>query len=299
MSESGRAVVSGSSGLIGRRLVESLRQGGWRVDPLVRRAAVPGTSEISWDPDHGEIAAAALEGSDAVVHLAGESVARGRWNAERKQAILDSRVRGTRLLAGTLAHLSRPPTVFVSASAIGYYGDRGVKTLTESSSPGDGFLAEVCRAWEGAADLLQHTGTRVVNMRIGVVLSGQGGALARMLPVFRYGLGGRLGHGRQFVSWIALTDLVRAIEHVIATPGVVGPVNAVAPEPVSNAEFTRALGRVLRRPTVCRVPARLVRWLLGEMGEALLLASARVEPVKLVESGFAYRHADIENALLA
>ena len=290
-------VVSGASGLVGGALVAALEVAGVRVVRLVRRRPAPGESDVGWDPASGTIDARGLEGADAVVHLAGESIAAGRWTPARKDAIRRSRVDGTRLLAETLARLSRPPGVLVSASAVGYYGSRGDEALTEASAPGTGFLADVCRAWEAAAQPARDAGIRVVTPRIGMVLAARGGALARMLPPFRLGLGGVVGSGRQYMSWIALDDLVGAIRHVIGDGDVAGAVNAVAPLPVTNREFTRTLGRVLGRPTLAPLPAPVVRLLFGEMGEALLLDGARALPARLQAAGFRFRHPGLEAAL--
>lgn len=293
-----RFVVTGASGLVGSALTEHLTRQGHRVDRLVRRPAAPGAKEIGWDPAKGTIDREALEGADAVVHLAGESVAVA-WTAERKRAIRDSRVAGTGLLASALADLRRPPRVLVSASAIGYYGDRGEKTVTEDSPPGTGFLAETARAWEAAAEPALEAGVRVVHPRIGMVLSARGGALAKMLTPFRLGVGGVVGTGRQQMSWIALADLVAVLEHLALTDELSGPVNAVAPHPVTNREFTATLGRVLSRPTVLPLPAFAVRLVFGEMGQALLLDGARVLPARLEASGFRFRYPRLEEALRA
>ena len=233
------------------------------------------------------------------MNLAGESIAARRWTGSVKERIRRSRVDGTRLLAETLGRLTRRPQALVSASAVGYYGHRGDEPLTEESPPGSGFLAEVCREWEAAADPARAAGIRVVHPRLGVVLAGQGGALPRMALPFRLGVGGVIGSGRQYWSWIEVGDLVRAIELCLALDTLAGPVNAVAPIPVTNREFTRALGRVLRRPTLVPLPAAAVRLLLGEMGRALLLDSARVLPRRLERAGFRFRHPDLEAALRA
>ncbi len=232
-----------------------------------------------------------------MVHLAGENIAAGRWTAARKKTIRNSRVQGTQFICETLAGLEKPPATLIAASAIGYYGDRGDEVLTEDSDSGRGFLAEVCQAWEAATEPARRAGVRVVNLRIGVVLSAAGGALARMLTPFKWSLGGRLGNGRQYMSWVTLEDLIRSIHHLIAKEGVSGPVNAVAPNPVTNAEFTKALGRVLGRPTIFPVPALMVRRAFGEMGRELLLASARVKPAKLLHGDFRFCHADLQDAL--
>jgi len=289
-------VVSGSRGLVGSALVPFLTTGGHRVTRLVRGMAA-GPDETAWDPARGLVDASRLDGVDAVVHLAGENIAAGRWTASRKAEIRRSRVDGTRNLCEVLARLPRPPKVLVSASAIGFYGDRGAEVLTEASAPGAGFLTDVCREWEAATEPASRAGIRVVNLRFGMVLSPRGGALQKLLLPFRLGMGGRIGDGRQFTSWIALDDVVGAIHHAICEESVRGPVNAVAPEPVSNAEFTRTLARVLRRPTLLPVPAVAVRLAFGEMADALLLAGARVMPVRLQESGYRFRFPDLESAL--
>lgn len=289
--------ISGSGGLVGSALAAALAADGHRVVRLVRRGSAPGPDEVLWDPAAGRIDAAGLEGLDAVVHLAGENIASARWSAARKERIRASRVEGTRLVAGALAGLARPPRVLVSASAIGYYGNRGDEVLEEGSAPGTGFLAETCVAWEAATAPARRAGLRVVSLRIGIVLSVAGGALSRMLVPFRLGLGGRVGDGRQFMSWIVLDDLVGIIRYSVLDDALSGPVNAVAPRPVRNTEFTAALGQALRRPTPFPLPAWAVRLLLGEMGEALLLAGARVVPTGLERAGFAFRHADVGSAL--
>jgi hypothetical protein len=252
--------------------------------------------DLSWDPDAGRLDVSALEGLDAAVHLAGESIAQ-RWTDDAMRRILDSRVNGTRLLARALAALERPPRVAVCASAVGYYGDRGSEELTEDSSSGSGFLAEVCRQWEQAAAGMAERGTRLVVLRLGMILSEAGGALARMLPPFRLGAGGKLGSGEQYVSWVALDDLLEIVLFALANPLLHGPVNAVAPNPVTNVEFTRTLGRVLRRFTLVRVPAFAIRLMFGKMGKEVLLASARVKPARLVAAGFAFRYPELEPAL--
>ena len=293
-----RVAVSGSTGLVGSEVVAALSAAGHEVARVVRRAPAPGEKAVRWDPEQGEVDAAGLEGLDAVVHLAGENIASGRWNAARKAAIRDSRVNGTRLLCGTLAGLARPPKTLVCASAIGYYGDRGEELLTEESPPGAGFLPEVCREWEAATEAAMRKGIRVVALRIGVVLSPRGGALSRMLPPFRAGLGGVFGNGRQYVSWVALDDLAGIVLHALQSGELRGPVNAVAPRPVTNREFTEALGKVLLRPTLLPVPAFALRLAVGrEMADALLLASARVVPRRLEETGYPFRFPELGAAL--
>ena len=288
-------VVSGASGLVGSSLLPFLTTGGHRVVPMVR--ARGGPAGVFWDPVARVIDRAGLERADAVVHLAGESIASGRWTPERKARIRASRVEGTRLLCEALAALDARPRTLVCASAIGFYGDRGDAELDEASPRGTGFLADVCAEWEAATAAARAAGVRVVHLRFGVILTPAGGALARMLLPFRLGAGGVLGSGRQYMSWIAIDDAVGAIHHALVTPALDGPVNAVAPMPVTNREFTRALGRVLRRPTVFPVPAVMARLAFGEMADELLLASARVVPRKLRDSGYAFREPDIEAAL--
>ena len=293
-----RVAVSGSTGLVGSEVVASLSAAGHEVVRLVRRAPAPGERAVRWDPEKGEADAAGLEGLDAVVHLAGENIASGRWNAARKAAIRDSRVNGTRLLCEALAGLVRPPKTLVCASAIGIYGDRGEDAITEESPPAAGFLPEVCREWEAAAAPAAEKGIRVVHLRIGMVLSPNGGALSRMLPLFRAGFGGVIGSGRQYVSWIALDDLPLIILHALQRGDLSGPVNAVAPRPVTNREFTEALGKALSRPTPLPVPAFALRFAVGgEMADALLLASARVIPGRLEETGYRFRFPELPAAL--
>jgi len=290
-----RLLISGASGLIGSALVRAL-PAGWEVARLVRRS--PGAGEVRWDPDGGTIDVGAMGRIDAAVHLAGESIA-GRWSEEKKQRIRNSRVQGTSLLARTLAGMSPAPGVLLSASAVGIYGDRGDEVLTEDSPPGTGFLPEVGRAWEQAAQPAAEAGIRVVCLRMGVVLAREGGALARMLPLFRLGLGARLGSGRQWMSWIALADATAAMLHLLQADSVSGPVNLTAPNPVTNREFTLTLARVLRRPALLSVPALALRVVFGEMADEALLASTRVVPRRLLDSGFSFQHAELEAALRA
>jgi uncharacterized protein (TIGR01777 family) len=293
-----RILVSGSTGLVGTALIPKLAREGHDVVRLVRsQSAGPSKDTIAWDPNARFVDAAGLEGLDAVIHLAGEPIAGGRWTARRKARIRESRVQGTRLLCEAFSHTARPPSRFLCASAIGYYGNRGDEVLTEASTSGDGFLADVCREWEAAADPLRQKGIRVVNLRFGVILSARGGALAKMLTPFKLGVAGIVGSGRQYMSCIALDDCVAAIQHAVATDSVQGPVNVVGPVPVTNSEFTKTLGRVLGRPTVLPMPAFAARLAFGEMADELLLASTRVEPRKLQESGFQFRHAGLEDAL--
>lgn len=319
-----RIALTGSTGLIGNALRARLEAVGHEVVALVRSREAQSEGAIFWSPnddrsetgrsdtagsdaagsdaagsDTDRIEFARLKGVGAVVHLAGENIASGRWNAAQKQRILDSRVQGTGLLARTLARLASPPAVLVSASAIGIYGDRGDEIVDEGSEPGDDFLADVCAQWEAAADPARQAGIRVVHPRFGVVLSPEGGALSKMLTPFRLGLGGVIGSGRQWMSWIALEDAVAAIEHVIENESLDGPVNVVAPGVVTNRDFTKALGRALRRPTIFPMPAFAARLAFGEMADALLLASTRVRSAKLEQSGYQFRHPEIGATLTA
>ena len=291
-------LVTGSSGLIGSALVRDLADEGHVVTRLLRSSSKGKTGGTAhWNPDTGTVDTAGLEGQDAVVHLAGENIAGASWSPERKKRIRESRVVGTRLLCESLLCLERPPNTLVSASATGIYGDRGEELLREESLQGKGFLAEVCREWEEATGEAARKGIRVVNLRIGMVLSAEGGALAKMLPAFRAGAGGRVGSGWQYMSWIALPDLVGAIRHALDTDSLLGPVNAVSPHPVPNREFAKALGRVLGRPTVAFLPAFAARLLFGEMADEMLLASARVAPAKLLASGYRFRLPEVEGAI--
>ena len=296
-----KVIVTGSTGLVGRALVRSLLSDGYEVTRLVRGDSqgfrAPGTAAVRWDPERGEIDAQALEGHDAAVHLAGEPIAEGRWDDEKKRRIRESRVKGTSLLAGALAGLSVKPGVLVSASATGYYGDRGAEILREESASGGDFLSEVCREWEKATLRASQAGVRVVHLRTGVVLSGEGGALQKMLTPFKLGLGGKVGSGSQYMSWITLDDLVGVIRRAIEDETLRGPVNAVTPGALTNEEFTNALGRVLGRPTIFAVPAFAARLAFGEVADAVLLAGARVEPARLKEAGFEFQHPEIEGAL--
>ena len=292
-----RILLSGSSGLVGRAVTRALGDEGNEIVPLVRSGG-DGHAAVLWDPASERFDAAAAEGADAVIHLAGESIAAGRWTAERKKSIRDSRVKGTRLLADGLARLSRRPSVLISASATGYYGSRGDEVLDESSTLGRGFLAEVCRDWEAAAESARSVGIRTVHLRFGVILAKQGGALAKMLMPFRLGLGGKLGDGRQWMSWIALEDVVEIVRFVLRGDAA-GAWNVVAPTPVRNEDFTHALGRVLSRPTLLPMPAFAARLAFGEMADEALLASSRAVPKKLLDAGFRFRHAEVEAALRA
>jgi uncharacterized protein len=289
-----KVLISGATGMIGSALSRELMDGGHLVTRLTRS---PGSEDVGWDPSRGEIDASRLAGHDAVVHLAGESIAEGRWTAEKKRRLLESRRQGTGLLAETLANLPEPPDVMVSASAVGYYGDRGNELLREDSGPGSNFLAEVCLAWEGAAGPAREAGIRVVHPRFGIVLSPESGALGTTLPIFKLGVGGRIGSGRQYWSWVALDDVVGTILHALANDSVEGAVNVGSPNPLTNAEYTKILGKVLNRPTVFPVPAPAARLMLGELADELLLASARMQPAKLEETGYEFRYPELEGAL--
>ena len=293
-----RILLSGASGFIGSALRRVLEQEGHEVSALSRSAPTD-SSAVQWDPDSGELDPVALEGWDAVVHLAGEGIGDRRWNEAHKRRVRDSRIKGTTLLSRTLAKLDRPPAVLLSASAIGYYGDRGDEALTENAPAGGGFLAGVVQAWEESTAPARDSGIRVVTMRSGLVLDGGGGVLKRQLIPFRLGMGGRLGAGRQYWSWITLEDEVRAMQHLLDAD-VSGAVNLTAPTPVTNAEFTAVLGRVLSRPAFLSVPPVALEVVLGkEMATEMLFFSQRVVPSKLEGSGFRFRHPELESALRA
>ena len=292
-------LVSGSSGLVGSRLCRQLVAAGHSVRRLVR-AGIPNDNTagvVVWDPTTNKLDSAALSGTEAVVHLAGENIASGRWTAAQKARIRDSRVQGTALLAHALVAMSQPPQTLVCASAIGFYGHRADEWMTETSSPGQGFLPDVCRDWERATEVAREAGIRVVNLRIGVVLSRDGGALKKMLLPFRLGLGGVVGGGRQWMSWISIDDVVGVIEHCLHDRSLNGPVNAVSPHPVTNREFTKTLGRVLRRPTFFSMPAVAARLAFGQMADELLLSSTRVSPTRLIDTGFPFQFGKLEPAL--
>jgi uncharacterized protein len=293
-----RIAVTGASGLIGTALTGFLSTRGHTILRLTRSAKDDGdASTINWQPDKGEIDPKRLEGLDVLIHLAGESIAGLRWTAAKKARIRNSRVESTRLLSETIAKLNDPPGAFLCASAMGYYGNRGNETLTEDSPPGQTFLARVCREWEAAADDARNAGVRTLHMRFGLVLAANGGPLQQMLTPFRLGVGGKVGSGSQYWSWVAIDDLISAVSHLIEHEHLSGPVNVVSPNPVTNYEFTKVLGRVLKRPTVLPVPGFAARIALGEMANELLLASARVEPKRLLESGFEFQYRDLESAL--
>ena len=294
--DSARVLLTGSSGFLGSALLPSLKTRGFEVMRLVR--GVPSKEdEIRWNPAWPP-SAEGLSGFDAVIHLAGESVV-GRWTASKKTKIRDSRVTGTRNLVHGLMAAKDRPKILISASAIGYYGDRGDEPLNELSAPGSGFLADVCREWEAAVQPALEAGIRTALIRTGIVLSREGGALGKMLPPFRMGLGGNLGSGRQWMSWIHLQDWIGAIHHILKNDLVQGPVNLVGPKPVTNSEFTRTLGSVLSRPTIFPVPAFVAKLAFGQMGEEVLLGSQRVEPARLVTSGYPFQYSELRMALEA
>ena len=296
-----RVAVTGATGLVGSALVPLLVARGHEVVRLVRTKAAASVAgkitDVEWHPERGEIDAAVLAGVDAAVHLAGENISEGRWTDEKKRRIIESRRQGTRLIGETLARLNPRPRALVSASATGYYGDRGDEVLTEESAPGANFVAEVCREWEAAAEPARAAGIRTVHLRFGIVLTGAGGALVKMATPFKFGVGGKLGNGAQYYSWITLEDALAVVLHALENESLTGPVNAVSPQPVRNSEFTAALGRVLGRPTIFPVPAFAARLAFGEMADELLLASARVEPAKLQASGFQFQHPTLDAAL--
>lgn len=282
-----KILISGSSGLVGSSLVSFLKEKGHEIFKLVRVRADLLPNEIAWDPDRGVINPPLLEGVDAVVHLAGENIM-GRWTKTKKERIRDSRVEGTKLLCQAFCGLKKLPSTFICASAVGYYGNRGNEILTEQSAKGEGFLSDVCADWEEAANGAMANGIRTVNLRMGMVLSSKGGALKQMLPIFKCCLGGKMGSGAQWMSWIALDDLTRMVEFILHQDTLAGPVNAVAPSPVTNTEFTETLGKVLHRPAFMSVPALAVKLVFGELGNELLLASQRVKPQKLEQAGYTF-----------
>ena len=292
-----KILIAGASGLVGSALVPLLKAEGAEVTRLVRSAA--GSGEIEWHPNHDRLDPEALEGFDAVINLAGESIAEGRWTDEKKRRILDSRVNGTHLLSEAMAKVARRPRVFLCASASGFYGDRGDEILDEQSESGGGFLAEVCREWEQATEPAAKAGVRVVNLRFGPILAREGGMLGKLLTPFKLGMGGKVGSGKQYISWVAIDDVVGAIKLALTNESLRGPLNVVSPNSVTNEEFTKTLGHVLSRPTVLAMPAFAARLAFGEMADEMLLVSQRVVPKVLGEAGFRFQYPELEGAVRA
>lgn len=298
-----KIIVTGSTGLIGSALVPRLIADGHSVTRFVRGSGANETTEshnvrsVTWDVSAGQINDAEIAAHDAVIHLAGEPVAEGRWTEEKKRRIRDSRVNGTRLIADAIARAESRPHTFISASAIGFYGNRGNEILDETSAPGADFLAGVCREWEAAADASRAAGVRTIHPRIGIVLSKGGGALAKLLTPFRLGAGGAIGDGKQYMSWIAIDDIVAGLMFALENESIAGAVNFTAPQPVTNAEFTHALGHAVHRPTIFTVPKFAARLAFGEMADAVLLAGARVMPKRLQEAGYTFKYPQLEGAL--
>lgn len=291
-----RILVTGASGLVGTALVSALEARGDEVLRLIR-STPKSANEVRWNPEKEIENPSALEGIDAGIHLAGESISEGRWTKEKKERIYTSRVKGTRTLSEALSRLNLSPKTFLCASAIGFYGDRGDEILDEESAPGTGFLTKVCVDWEAAAEPAKERGIRIIHLRFGIVLSDAGGALKKMLPPFKMGVGGKLGSGRQYMSWVTLEDAVRIIIHALDNESLRGPVNVVSTNPVTNLEFTKTLGRVLSRPTFFAVPAFALRLAFGDLADEGLLASTRVIPKRLEQTGYTFRHAQLEDAL--
>jgi uncharacterized protein (TIGR01777 family) len=290
-----KVLIAGASGLVGSALIPALEAEGSEVTRLVRTSA--GAGEIEWHPNNDQIDAATLEGFDAIINLAGENIAGGRWTDEQKRKIRDSRVNGTHLLSEAIAKLKHRPKVFLCASATGIYGDRGDEALDEQSDSGGGFLAGVCREWEKATEPAIEAGVRTVQLRFGPILAREGGMLAKLLTPFKMGMGGRIGPGTQYISWVAIDDAVNAIELALTDESIRGPLNVVSPNPVTNEVFTKTLGHVLNRPTALAMPAYAVRLAFGEMADEMLLASQRVIPKKLNDAGYEFQQPELEGAL--
>ncbi|MFQ5962916.1 MAG: TIGR01777 family oxidoreductase [Candidatus Scalinduaceae bacterium] len=290
-----KVAVTGTSGLVGSSLVSFLSKKDITVCKIFHEDLTD--NEISWKPENGDWDTAFTDGIDGIVHLAGENIATGRWTKEKKEKIKNSRIEGTKRLCEYVLKLPIPPSVFVCASAVGFYGDRGAEILNEDSSRGSGFLSDVCMGWEEAANTILNAGIRVVNVRFSMVLSNAGGALAKMLTPFKMGMGGKIGSGKQYMSWVAIDDVTGAIYHALTTDSLNGPVNVTSPNPVTNKEFTKTLGRVLNRPTVMPMPAFAARLAFGEMANELLLASTRVEPKKLLDAGYHFQYPELEDAI--
>jgi uncharacterized protein (TIGR01777 family) len=292
-----RILVSGASGLIGRALILALQSEGHQVVRLVRSKEQEGRDAIFWDPAHAQFSKSSLEGFDAVIHLAGEGITDGRWTSQKKKRLFVSRCRDSWVLSQALSHLEHPPKVVLCASAVGFYGNRPGEVLTESSIPGTGFLPDLCVQWEKAMQSIQARGARVVHLRFGAVLSFSGGMLKKLLLPFKLGLGGKLGSGKQILSWIALSDVVGATLHILSTPSIHGAVNVVSPYPVTQAEFAQTLARHLHRPAWVPLPAWLLRLAFGELADEVLLASAHVVPEKLIQSGYSFKCSELANSL--
>ncbi len=290
-------LVTGSSGLIGSDLVAALKDRGHQVIRLVRSEDQLSDNRLLWDPEHHELNMADFEGFDVVINLAGENIASGLWTEAKKKKIRDSRVLTTHMLCELLAMLNKPPKILINASAVGYYGDRGDEILDENSLPGTGFLAEVCQKWEEATKPASDKGIRVILLRFGAILSIKGGVLGKMRLPFKLGLGGVIGSGKQYMSWISIDDLIGVVLHVISNDSLSGPVNTVTPEPVTNKEFTKTLGKTLNRPTILPVPAFAVKLIFGEMGDELLLSSTKAVPSKLEASDYTFLYPDLASAL--
>jgi len=290
-----KIAIAGASGLVGSTLIPALAIDDAAITRLVRHA--PKTGEIEWHPNQDQVSPQSLEGFEVIINLAGENLASGRWTDEHKRKIRDSRVSGTHLLSEAIANMVVKPRVFVCASATGIYGDRDDEVLDEQSESGGGFLAGVCREWEKACEPATKTGVRVVNLRFGPILAREGGMLAKLLTPFKMGMGGKVGTGKQYISWVALVDAVNAIKLAIAEQSMQGPLNVVSPNPVTNEEFTKTLGHVLNRPTALAMPAFAARLAFGEMADEMLLVSQRVMPKKLVSAGFQFQFPDLEKAI--
>ena len=290
-----KILVAGASGLVGSALIPALESDGGEINRLVRSS--PKGNEIEWHPNHGQIDTTRLEGFDAIINLAGENIAEGRWTDEKKRKIHDSRVNGTHLLAEAIAKLTQRPRAFLCASATGFYGDRDDEMLDETSDSGDGFLADVCREWERATAPAAKAGVRVVNLRFGPILAREGGMLGKMLTPFKMGMGGKVGSGKQYISWVAIDDVVGAIKLALADESIHGPLNVISPNRVTNEEFTKTLGGVLSRPTVMTIPAFAARLAFGEMADEMLMVSQRVTPKKLNDAGYQFKYPELESAL--
>lgn len=292
-----KILLSGASGLVGTRLYEFLAGKGHTIKKLVRKKHLNHTDEIFWDPMTQQVKVDSLEGVDVFINLAGENIAKQRWSKERKKEILESRINATKTLTDAVLKLKNPPKLFINASAVGYYGNAGETLLNENFPAGNDFLAKVCVDWEAAAKPVESKNVRLVFLRFGMVLSGDGGALKAMLTPFKLGVGGALGTGQQYMSWVDLEDLVNVVQHVLENEDLKGPFNVVSPNPVSNQMFTKTLGKVLNRPTLFSIPTFMVKLIFGEMGEELLLASQKCVPEKLQESGYQFKYSQLEDSL--